>query len=148
MGCDHSSARPERFLQMCLDDPRHVPTANDDGLTQLRECNWIVAHVTTPANLFHIYRRQIYLPFRKPLVSFFPKSLLRMPAARSPIDDIKEGTSFKRVIPDPGNPAGVKKVCFCCGKVFYDLMRARHAKKLENEIAIIRIEQVSTGLYN
>lgn len=142
MGPDHSSARPERFLLQVVDDLDTVPTGPDAPFQQLKMCNWIVAHVTTPANMFHIYRRQVKMPFRKPLVAFNPKSLLRMPAARSPFDDFKEGTSFQRIIPDPVPPAGVKKVVFSCGKVYYDFVTARKMKKLESEIALVRIEQV------
>lgn len=142
MGADHSSARPERFLAQCNDDPTKFSTTPESAFQQLKDCNWIVCQVTTPANLFHLYRRQVYLPFRRPLISFTPKSLLRVPSTRSTINDIKEGTQFMRVIPDPVDPAGVKKVAFSVGKVYYDLVKARAAKKLDKEIALVRIEQV------
>uniref|UniRef100_A0A8D0DGI6 2-oxoglutarate dehydrogenase complex component E1 n=1 Tax=Sander lucioperca TaxID=283035 RepID=A0A8D0DGI6_SANLU len=106
MGPEHSSARPERFLQMSKDDPDHFP-----------------------------------------LIIFTPKSLLRHPDARSSFDDLAEGTTFKRLIPDEGpasqNPAQVKRVIFCTGKVYYELARERKRQKLERDIAIIRLEQIS-----
>uniref|UniRef100_A0A8D0AQJ9 Oxoglutarate dehydrogenase L n=1 Tax=Sander lucioperca TaxID=283035 RepID=A0A8D0AQJ9_SANLU len=89
----------------------------------------------------------ILLPFRKPLIIFTPKSLLRHPDARSSFDDLAEGTTFKRLIPDEGpasqNPAQVKRVIFCTGKVYYELARERKRQKLERDIAIIRLEQIS-----
>jgi len=76
-----------------------------------------VANCTTPANYFHVLRRQIALPFRKPLIIMTPKSLLRHPEARSSFDEMKSGTSFQRIIPDPLNQGNVKKLVFCSGKV-------------------------------
>lgn len=150
MGPEHSSARVERFLQMSSDDPDYFPPESDEfAVRQLHDINWIVANCTTPANYFHLLRRQIALPFRKPLILLTPKSLLRHPEARSNFDEMLEGTEFLRVIPDQGpvtqDPASVKKVLFCSGKVFYDLKKARAEKKLENNIAIVRIEQVGGG---
>uniref|UniRef100_A0A8D0AMB1 2-oxoglutarate dehydrogenase complex component E1 n=1 Tax=Sander lucioperca TaxID=283035 RepID=A0A8D0AMB1_SANLU len=145
MGPEHSSARPERFLQMSKDDPDHFPVYFE--VQQLYECNWIVVNCSTPANYCHVLRRQILLPFRKPLIIFTPKSLLRHPDARSSFDDLAEGTTFKRLIPDEGpasqNPAQVKRVIFCTGKVYYELARERKRQKLERDIAIIRLEQIS-----
>ncbi|VDP77156.1 unnamed protein product [Echinostoma caproni] len=122
MGPEHSSARMERFLQMSNDDENHVPIFSDQFvMQQLHETNWIVANCTTPANFFHILRRQILLPFRKPLIVFTPKSLLRHPDARSPFEDFLPGSEFKRFIPETGKaaerPEGVKKLILCCGKV-------------------------------
>ncbi|KAI4456532.1 2-oxoglutarate dehydrogenase [Holotrichia oblita] len=148
MGADHSSARPERFLVQCKDDPNKFSTDPGVAFQQLKDCNWIVCQVTTPANMFHVYRRQVHLPFRRPLINFIPKSLLRVPAARSAMDDIKDGTQFLAVIPDPVDPAGVKKVSFSVGKVYYDLLKARAAKKLDKEIALVRIEQVNPFPYD
>ncbi|KAK1905371.1 2-oxoglutarate dehydrogenase-like mitochondrial, partial [Dissostichus eleginoides] len=148
MGPEHSSARPERFLQMSNDDPDHFPEFSGDfEVQQLYDCNWIVVNCSTPANYCHVLRRQILLPFRKPLIIFTPKSLLRHPDARSSFEDLAEGTKFKRLIPDVGpasqNPAQVKRVIFCAGKVYYELARERKQQKLEKEIAIIRLEQIS-----
>ncbi|XP_055847037.1 2-oxoglutarate dehydrogenase-like, mitochondrial isoform X2 [Episyrphus balteatus] len=148
MGPEHSSARLERFLQMSSDDADYFPPESDEfAIRQLHDMNWIVANCTTPANYFHILRRQIALPFRKPLILMTPKSLLRHPEARSSFDEMSKGTEFQRIIPDNGpagqNPSGVKKVVFCSGRVYYDLTKARADQKLENEIAIVRVEQIS-----
>uniref|UniRef100_A0A8C4E7Z8 2-oxoglutarate dehydrogenase-like, mitochondrial n=1 Tax=Dicentrarchus labrax TaxID=13489 RepID=A0A8C4E7Z8_DICLA len=145
MGPEHSSARPERFLQMSKDDPDHFPVHFE--VQQLNDCNWIVVNCSTPANYCHVIRRQILLPFRKPLIIFTPKSLLRLPDARSSFDDLSQGTKFKRLIPDEGpvnqNPAQVKRVIFCTGKVYYELAKERKQQKMEKDIAIIRLEQIS-----
>nr|CAH7749844.1 unnamed protein product [Callosobruchus chinensis] len=147
-GPEHSSARLERFLQMSSDDPDYFPPESDDfAIRQLHDINWIVANCTTPANLFHILRRQIALPFRKPLILMTPKSLLRHPEARSSFDDMVEGTEFKRIIPDEGpasqNPDGVQKVIFCTGKVYFDIKKAIKEKDLESKIAVTRVEQIT-----
>ncbi|KAG9488790.1 hypothetical protein GDO78_005012 [Eleutherodactylus coqui] len=148
MGPEHSSARPERFLQMCNDDPDVWPKISEDfAVRQLYDCNWIVVNCSTPGNFFHVLRRQILLPFRKPLIIFTPKSLLRHPEARSSFDDMLSGTHFKRIIPDAGpaseNPAGVKRLIFCTGKVYYDLTKERSTRGMEADVAITRVEQLS-----
>lgn len=147
MGPEHSSCRVERFLQMSSDDPDYFPPESDEfAIRQLHDINWIVANCTTPANLFHILRRQIALPFRKPLILCTPKSLLRHPEAKSPFSDMSEGSEFQRIIPDRGpagdNASNVKKVVFCTGRVYYDLTKTRAEKQLEKDIAIVRVEQV------
>jgi 2-oxoglutarate dehydrogenase E1 component len=126
MGPEHSSARLERFLQLCA------------------EKNMIVGNFTTPAQYFHALRRQKHRDFRKPLVLMTPKSLLGRPEAISSEADFLEGTCFQEVLPDPKeftNTANVSRVIFCTGKVFYDLMAYRQEKGIENT-AIIRIEQL------
>ncbi|KAK6633424.1 hypothetical protein RUM44_004027 [Polyplax serrata] len=148
MGPEHSSARLERFLQMCEEDEDVIPTNGPKSeVKQIRDSNWIIANLTTPANYFHILRRQIYLNFRKPLVIMSPKSLLRHPLAKSSFDEMTEGTSFQRMIFEKGeaskNPSNVKKLIFCTGKVYYDLFKTREDKKLNSEIAISRLEQIS-----
>ncbi|XP_047020828.1 2-oxoglutarate dehydrogenase, mitochondrial isoform X2 [Helicoverpa zea] len=153
MGPEHSSARPERFLQMCADDPDYMPPESPDyEVRQLHDCNWIVANCSTPASYFHILRRQIALPFRKPLILMTPKSLLRHPEAKSSFDEMKDGSSFRRVIPDDGvasqNPQGVRKLSFCSGRVYYDLLKHRREKGLEKDIAIVRVEQISPFPYD
>ncbi|PNF19902.1 2-oxoglutarate dehydrogenase, mitochondrial [Cryptotermes secundus] len=153
MGPEHSSARLERFLQMSSDDPDYFPPESEEfAVRQLHDINWIVANCSTPANYFHILRRQIALPFRKPLILMTPKSLLRHPEARSSFDLMTENTEFLRVIPEEGaateNPSGVKKLLFCSGKVYYDLKKARNEKKLEKDIAIARVEQISPFPYD
>ncbi|KAK7933771.1 hypothetical protein WMY93_004667 [Mugilogobius chulae] len=148
MGPEHSSARPERFLQMCNDDPDvHPPITDDFAVRQLYDCNWIVVNCSSPGNYFHVLRRQILLPFRKPLIVFTPKSLLRHPEARSSFDEMLPGTHFQRLIPDEGsvlqNPQAVKRIIFCTGKVFYELNKERKNRGLEDSVAIARVEQLS-----
>ncbi|CAH1646327.1 unnamed protein product [Spodoptera littoralis] len=147
-GPEHSSGRIERYLQQCDDDEEAIPNLDDKNmaLKQLRACNWIVANPTTPANYFHMIRRQIALPFRKPLVTFSPKVGLKHPYFRSPLTDFYLGTTFKRVIPEDGpaskKPDGVKKLIFCTGNVAIKINDARKEKKLEDKIAICRVEQL------
>ncbi|CAL1677275.1 unnamed protein product [Lasius platythorax] len=153
MGPEHSSARLERFLQMSADDPDYFPPESEEfAVRQLHDSNWIVANCSTPANYFHILRRQIALPFRKPLIIMTPKSLLRHPEAKSNFDLMLEDTQFLRVIPEEGaaaqNPNGVKKLLFCSGKVYYDLKKARTERKLDDKIAIARMEQISPFPYD
>uniref|UniRef100_A0A1A8J8T4 2-oxoglutarate dehydrogenase complex component E1 n=1 Tax=Nothobranchius kuhntae TaxID=321403 RepID=A0A1A8J8T4_NOTKU len=148
MGPEHSSARPERFLQMCNDDPDVFPKHSEDfAVHQLHDCNWIVVNCSTPANYFHVLRRQILLPFRKPLIVFTPKSLLRHPEAKSSFDDMLPGTHFKRIILDDGpaakNPEKVKRVVFCSGKVYYELIRERRNRNMDAAVAVVCIEQLS-----
>lgn len=153
MGPEHSSARLERFLQMSADDPDYFPPESEEfAVRQLHDINWIVANCSTPANYFHILRRQIALPFRKPLILMTPKSLLRHPEAKSSFDLMLENTEFLRVIPDEGpasqNPNNVKRVIFCSGKVYYDLKKARAEKQLDDKVAIARVEQISPFPYD
>lgn len=122
-GPEHSSARMERFLTLCA------------------EYNMQVANCTTPANFFHLLRRQIKRDFRKPLVVFTPKSLLRHPKCVSKIEEFTNG-KFQEVIDDATAKAElVEKVVFCNGKVFYDLMDEK-IKRNDEKIAILRIEQI------
>jgi 2-oxoglutarate dehydrogenase E1 component len=122
-GPEHSNARPERFLQLC------------------GEYNMVVANITTPANFFHLLRRQLTWPFRKPCVVMSPKSLLRHPSVVSPVSDFTNG-KFKELIDDPNAKADkVKKVILCTGKVYYDLVEG--VKETQNEaVALVRIEQL------
>ncbi|XP_051897428.1 2-oxoglutarate dehydrogenase-like, mitochondrial isoform X1 [Pristis pectinata] len=148
MGPEHSSARPERFLQMSNENSDVYPGYTEDfEVKQLFDCNWIVVNCSTPANYFHVLRRQILLPFRKPLIILTPKSLLRHPEAKSHFDEMVTGTTFQRIIPDTGlaaqNPNEVKRLIFCTGKVYYELAKERMNRNMENEVAIIRLEQLS-----
>ena len=148
MGPEHSSARLERFLQMSEEDEEEFPpTEPNSDVKQIFKCNWIVVNITTPANYFHALRRQILLNFRKPLIVMSPKSLLRHPDARSSFDEMLPGTSFQRMISDTSeaskNPSNVKKLILCSGKVYYDLLKERNDQKLNSEIAISRLEQIS-----
>jgi 2-oxoglutarate dehydrogenase E1 component len=122
-GAEHSSARMERYLQLCAKD------------------NMFVANCTTPANMFHLLRRQMKTKFRKPLVVFTPKSLLRHPKAVSAKRDLTNG-SFQAVISDPDvSPKEVKTVVICSGKFYYDLEQERE-KRGRMDVALIRIEQL------
>ncbi len=123
-GPEHSSARIERFLILCAKN------------------NMQIINCTTPANIFHILLRQMAYPFRKPLVIFTPKSLLRHPKCMSPLEDFLEGTRFREVIDDDFVEAtSVRKVLFCSGKVYYDLLE-RQQKNTVRDIAIVRLEQL------
>jgi len=123
-GPEHSSARLERFLQLCA------------------ELNIIVTNITTSANFFHALRRQMSWPFRKPLINFSPKAPLRLPATYSHISEFTNGR-FKEVIDDAfvQNAGDVKKVLFCSGKVYYDLAE-RQQKEDRKDVAIVRVEQL------
>ncbi|MGB3472380.1 MAG: 2-oxoglutarate dehydrogenase E1 component [Erythrobacter sp.] len=128
-GPEHSSARLERFLQLC---------ANDN----IQVCN-----ITTPANYFHVLRRQMLRPFRKPLVIMTPKSLLRHPMAKSPREEFLGERQFRRIKSDPAMEtdtaadAKIKRLVLCSGKVAYDLIEERDAKGLK-DVSIVRIEQL------
>jgi 2-oxoglutarate dehydrogenase E1 component len=125
-GPEHSSARPERFLQLCAED------------------NWQVANVTTPANYFHILRRQIRRNFRKPLIMLTPKSLLRHKGCVSTLDYFLTGSSFHRVLWDESAKVTgdkVKRVVLCTGKVYFDLAAEAQARNLQ-DVAVIRVEQL------
>jgi 2-oxoglutarate dehydrogenase E1 component len=131
-GPEHSSARLERFLQMSAED------------------NWIVANCTTPANYFHILRRQLHRSFRKPLILMTPKSLLRHRRAVSRKDDFVKGSSFHRVLWDDAETGGsdqklapdarIRRVVLCSGKVYYDLLEEREARGID-DIYLLRVEQ-------
>jgi 2-oxoglutarate dehydrogenase E1 component len=121
-GPDHSDAHVERYLQLCAED-------------NLQVCN-----ATTPAQYFHLLRRQVRQGFRKPLILMAPKSLLRHPKAVSPIGELATG-SFRVVLDEPARPAGGRRLLFCSGKVFYDL-DARRQKLGRTDTAIVRVEQL------
>ncbi|XP_014471222.1 PREDICTED: 2-oxoglutarate dehydrogenase, mitochondrial-like [Dinoponera quadriceps] len=154
-GPEHTSARLERFLQLCDDDCTHLP-GGEPGETierimtrQLFDINWIVCNPSTPANVFHLLRRQMKMPFRKPLAIMSPKSLLRHAMAVSDFEEMVSGTSFKHVLPDPYvQPGNVKKVLLCSGKVYYDVVIERKEQHLEDKIAIIRVEQLCPFPYH
>jgi len=133
-GPEHSSARLERFLQLSAED------------------NWQVANCTTPANYFHILRRQLHRKFRKPLILMTPKSLLRHKRVVSTLDDLAEGTTFDRVLWDDAHrlpdqkielkkDKNIRRVVLCSGKVYYDLYAAREAAGID-DVVLIRLEQL------
>jgi len=131
-GPEHSSARLERFLQMCAED------------------NWIVSNCTTPANYFHILRRQLHRSYRKPLVLMTPKSLLRHKLAISDVEDFTTGSSFHRVLWDDAEKGHsdttlapdeeIRRVVMCSGKVYFDLLEERDARGL-TDVYLLRVEQ-------
>jgi 2-oxoglutarate dehydrogenase E1 component len=123
-GPEHSSGRMERFLQLCA------------------ELNMIVANVTTAANLFHLLRRQLKWPFRKPLINFSPKAILRHPGTYSDKSAFING-GFQEVIDDPSakQPGDINKVLFCSGKVYYDLLDYKQKHNI-SDVAIVRLEQL------
>jgi len=130
-GPEHSSARPERFLQLCGED------------------NIQVANCTTPANYFHILRRQVRRKYRKPLIIMTPKSLLRHKLAVSKLEDMATGTSFHRVLWDDGKVAAddkIRRVVLCTGKVYYDLHEEREERGVE-DVYILRLEQLYSFPY-
>jgi 2-oxoglutarate dehydrogenase E1 component len=125
-GPEHSSARLERFLQLCGED-------------NIQVCN-----LTTAANYFHMLRRQVRRDFRKPLVVMTPKSLLRSPEVASRLDEMGPGTSFHRIIEETDTlaaDANVRRVVLCTGKVYFDLRTARRERKID-DVAILRLEQL------
>ncbi len=126
-GPEHSSARLERFLQQCA------------------EYNMTVANVTTPANFFHLMRRQLARPFRKPLIVMSPKSMLRHPKCMSDFTAFETGSKFQELLDDasvtPSKLKKVKRVLFCTGKIYYDLLAKKENDK-RADVAIVRVEQL------
>jgi len=122
-GPEHSSARVERFLELCADS------------------NIQVANCTTPANFFHVLRRQLKRDFRKPLIIFTPKSLLRSPKCVSKLEEFTNGKFHELIDDEYVDPKKVKRVLLCTGKIYYDLLEKQQADK-RKDVAIIRIEQL------
>lgn len=159
-GPEHSSTRIERYLQLVNSDPYTIPPGlEDDTSTQTQQCNMQVVYPTTPANMFHVLRRQVHREFRKPLICVTAKNLLRDPKCVSPLsdfDDISEvspakswqkDTRFRRVIGETSdvvfnNRAQVDRVIFCTGKIYYELLQEREKRNLNN-VALIRVEQLA-----
>ena len=126
-GPEHSSARPERYLQLAAED------------------NLQIANCTTPASYFHLLRRQMKRKFRKPLIVFTPKSLLRHKRCVSSIDDFAGGTQFHRVmweLEDAARGEEMRRVILCSGKVYYDLLDKREALR-QDDVTFIRLEQLA-----
>jgi 2-oxoglutarate dehydrogenase E1 component len=133
-GPEHSSARLERFLQMCAED------------------NMQVANITTPANYFHVLRRQLKRDIRKPLILMTPKSLLRLKRAQSRLDEMANGTSFHRLLWDDAQMLPdekirlvaddkIRRVVMCSGKVYYDLYEEREKRGVD-DVYLLRVEQL------
>ncbi|MBK8388845.1 MAG: hypothetical protein IPL23_05900 [Saprospiraceae bacterium] len=123
-GPEHSSARLERYLQLCAN------------------FNMIIANVTSPSNYFHLLRRQLAMPYRKPLIVMSPKSMLRHPKCMSPISELESGNEFLPIIAEKQvKPKDAKRLLFCSGKVYYELDEYRTANKI-TDTAIYRVEQL------
>ncbi len=121
-GPEHSSARIERYLQLCADN------------------NMLICNPSTPAQLFHLLRRQVRTAFRRPLIVFTPKALLRHPACTSSLEEFGSG-SFQELIPDQLPPKDCRRVLLCSGKIYYDLLQQRLDGQ-HTDVAIIRVEQL------
>ncbi|KAL0693404.1 hypothetical protein Bca4012_060584 [Brassica carinata] len=160
-GPEHSSARLERYLQMSDDNPYVIPDMEPTLRKQIQECNWQIVNATTPANYFHVLRRQIHRDFRKPLIVMAPKNLLRHKDCKSNLsefDDVqghpgfdKQGTRFKRLIKDQNDHSdleeGIRRLVLCSGKVYYELDDER--KKVgASDVAICRVEQLCPFPYD
>ncbi|KAJ2777900.1 hypothetical protein H4R18_004912 [Coemansia javaensis] len=139
-GPEHSSARIERFLQLC-----DTPMDLSDG-SAVQNPNMHVAVPTTPAQIFHLLRRQMKRPYRKPLVVAGPKTILRLAAATSALSDMGPGTSFAPVLPDAdaASPGQVRRILLVAGKLYYDLARARAEldAAAAAQVAIVRVEEL------
>lgn len=148
MGPEHSSARFERFLAMTKEDPFKFPDDKEQELL-VQQCNWQVVNVTTPANYFHVLRRQLHRQFRKPLIVMSPKQLLRHPLAHSTLAEMGPGTSFQWLLPEvdegiAGKASELERVVFCTGKVYYDLLAERlKGSAGHKDVALVRLEQLS-----
>jgi 2-oxoglutarate dehydrogenase E1 component len=121
-GAEHSSARIERFLSLCAEN------------------NLQVANPSTPAQLFHLLRRQVKLPFRKPLIVFTPKSLFRQPRCVSNLDDFAGG-GFREVLAESVDPNGITNLLLCSGKIYYELLAQRESSG-RSDVALVRLEQL------
>ena len=170
-GPEHSSARMERFLQMSDENPYLLPNVDESQWftgghlgTQVQSANWQIVNCSTPANLFHVLRRQVHRSFRKPLIIFSPKALLRHPKCKSGLYEFDDeaddagivGVRFKRIImddtglmpksraPRPPVEPECKKVVFCTGQIFYKLHARREELGLDKgQVAIVRLEQLA-----
>ncbi|KAJ5168224.1 2-oxoglutarate dehydrogenase [Penicillium canariense] len=146
-GPEHSSGRMERWLQLCNEEPRVFPAA-DKLDRQHQDCNMQIVYMTEPSNLFHVLRRQIHRQFRKPLVIFFSKSLLRHPIARSDLEAFTDDSHFQWIIRDTAHnteaidaPEKIERVIMCSGQVYAALIKHREANGIRNT-AITRVEQL------
>ncbi|KAM0749510.1 2-oxoglutarate dehydrogenase, E1 component [Meredithblackwellia eburnea MCA 4105] len=138
-GPEHSSARIERFLQLT-----NEPLSKDEAFIP----NTHLVNVTTAAQYFHLLRRQMIREYRKPLVVFSPKGILRLPAASATLEELGPGTSFQPVLVDSPSGAEVERVIFLTGKMYYDLVKERTEKNLDDKVALVRIEEISPFPYD
>jgi len=145
-GPEHSSARLERFLQLTDSDPDIIPTESPEKVAA--HSNLQVVNCTTPANYFHLLRRQVHRDFRKPLIVMSPKNLLKHRLAVSSLTDLSDEhphARFYRVIGETQDlvpDEQVSKLIFCSGKVYYELLEERTNRKIK-DVAIVRIEQLN-----
>ncbi|PVU94339.1 hypothetical protein BB560_005946 [Smittium megazygosporum] len=151
-GSEHSSARLERCLQLCDENPYVFPTA-EKSARRHQDANMQVVNISTPANYFHALRRQIHRDFRKPLIMMSPKKLLRFPLAKSNIEEMLEDTRFATYLHDPTpvgptegifslvEPSEITTHILCSGQVYYSLLMARELNNLRH-IAISRVEEL------
>jgi probable 2-oxoglutarate dehydrogenase E1 component DHKTD1 len=141
-GPEHSSCRIERFLQLC-DNRFDILSDEDDNP------NMHVVNPTTPAQYFHVLRRQMLRNYRKPLIVVAPKGLLRAPFCTSDLVEMGPGTSWQPVLADsyfesnPQSRDSVTRVCFVSGKIYYDLIKEREARNKNNDIAFLRVEELN-----
>ncbi|GAB5365797.1 hypothetical protein AAMO2058_001089300 [Amorphochlora amoebiformis] len=147
MGPEHSSCRIERFLLMCDEEESKVPPIDEAERKQIQNCNWQVVNCTTPANYFHVLRRQIHRDFRKPLIVAAPKDLLRHKLAVSQKSDFGSNWRFQRVFSEMypeelEDNEKIRRVIFCSGKVYYEALTMRRELGVK-DCALIRIEQIS-----
>lgn len=145
-GPEHSSGRIERYLQLCNEDQRYFPS-QEKLERQHQDCNMQVAYPTTPSNIFHLLRRQMHRQFRKPLVLFFSKQLLRHPLARSPLSEFTNDSHFQWIIEDVelgksiGSKEEIKRIVLCSGQV-YTALHKKRATIEDKSTAFIKIEQI------
>lgn len=146
-GAEHSSCRMERFLQQVDEDEDSIPAMAENVRRQIQMTNWQVVNCSTPANYYHVLRRQVHRDFRKPLIICTPKNLLREKRATSKIEEMGEGQKFKRVYGETDQEivnaaASVRKLVYCTGKIYYELLEEREKRGLK-DVAIVRIEQIA-----
>jgi 2-oxoglutarate dehydrogenase E1 component len=146
-GAEHSSCRVERFLQQVDEDPEQIPKLNEEQRMVIQQTNWQVINCTTPANYFHVLRRQVHRNSRKPLILVTPKNLLRDKRCTSTLEDMGIGSKFHRIFPetDPeiaGSTDKVRRLMFVSGKFYYDIIEEREKRGLK-DVAVVRIEQLA-----
>jgi len=146
-GAEHSSCRVERFLQQVNEDPDVVPPMGENERMQVQRANWQVVNCSTPANYFHLLRRQVHRDFRKPLIVVTPKNLLRDRKCTSSLIEMDEHTKFKRIYKETdkeieGSFEKVRRLIFCSGKIYYELIDER-VKRGIKDVAVVRIEQLA-----
>ncbi|KAF8316969.1 oxoglutarate dehydrogenase [Cantharellus anzutake] len=150
-GPEHSSARIERFLQL-VDDHPHIYPPPEKLERQHQDCNMQIVYPSTPANYFHVLRRQNHRDFRKPLILFFSKQLLRHPIAKSDLEEMMGDTIFQRYLPEPYEdqlvpPEEIRRHILCTGQTYYALLKGRQDRGIK-DVAISRLEQISPFPYD